>query len=82
MGYGHPIKVARSNQQKPTLTTGSVGTFLLIAVCHLSRVSVAQGTQYAQLILLIEKKHATIWFKTDLFLSQAIHEFELRSGKF
>ena len=44
LGYGNPTKVARSNQQKYTITTGSVGTFLLIAACHLSRVSVAQST--------------------------------------
>ena len=44
LGYGNPNKVAHSNQQKHTFTTGSVGTFLLIAACHLIRVSVAQGT--------------------------------------
>ena len=43
-GYGNPTKVACNNQQKHTFTTGSVGTFLLIAVCHLSRVPVAQDT--------------------------------------
>ena len=37
-------KVARSNQQKHTFNTGSIGTFLLIAACHLSWVSLAQGT--------------------------------------
>ena len=42
--YGNPTKLARSNQQKHTSTTGSVGTFLLIAAYHLSRVFVAQGT--------------------------------------
>ena len=44
LGYGNPTKVARGNQQKRTFTTGSEGTFLLIAVCHLRRVSVVQGT--------------------------------------
>ena len=43
-GYENPTKVARSNQQKHTITTGNVGTFLLIGACHLSHVSVAQGT--------------------------------------
>jgi len=44
LGYRNPTKVARNNQQKHTFTAGSVGTFLLIAAFHLSRVSVAQGT--------------------------------------
>ena len=44
LGDGHPPRVARSNQQTHTYTKGDVGTFLLIAACHLSRVSVAQGT--------------------------------------
>ena len=44
LGYRNPTKVARSNQQKHTFSTGNVGTFLLIAACHLSWVSVAQGT--------------------------------------
>ena len=45
LGYGNPTKVARSNQQKRTYTTSSKGMFLLIATCHLSRVTVAQGTE-------------------------------------
>ena len=34
-GLQKPVKVARSNHQKHTFTTGGVGTFLLIAACHL-----------------------------------------------
>ena len=49
LGFGNSARVARSNQQKHTYTTSSVGTFLLIAACHLSRVSVAQGTNVALL---------------------------------
>jgi len=43
LGYKNRTKVARSNQQKCTYTTCSKGMFLLIALCHLSLISVAQG---------------------------------------
>ena len=43
LGYRNPTKVTRSNQQKHTFTTGSVGTFLLIAACHLSWVSIVRA---------------------------------------
>ena len=44
LGYGNTTKAAHRNQQKRTYTTCSKGMFLLIAACHLSQVSVAQGT--------------------------------------
>ena len=51
LGYGNPARVVRSNQQKHIIyTTSNSGTFLLIAACHLSRVSVAQGT-YSHIFL-------------------------------
>ena len=64
--YGNPSKVARSNQQKRTYTTCSEGTFLLIAACNLSRVSVAQSTyeevrgKYKE-ISMMATWHSTRW---------------------
>ena len=78
LGYGNPTEVARSNQHKHTFTTGSVGTFPLIPACHLSRVSVAQGTQKNSKMVDRPFSNDTI-FQNDLigvFLTTFVHVAE------
>ena len=76
LGYGNSTKVARSNHQKHTIATSSVGTFLPIAACHLSRVSVVQGT-YRSHVKIKNGTGVILTFSEGLFLIREIHRASL-----